>query len=62
MNKDEVPELDFILSFIKLLEQFEDPGRYIIDINKAFRRDLFKLTYLKDTFPLYQKSDAGEAL
>ena len=56
------PELELIISFKELLESFNDPNRHIVDVNKAFRLELYKLTYLSDKFNLYQKSDAGEAL
>jgi hypothetical protein len=56
------PELELIISFKDLLESFNDPNRHIVDVNKAFRLELYKLTYLSEKFNLYQKSDAGEAL
>jgi hypothetical protein len=56
------PELELIISFKDLLESFNDPNRLIVDVNKAFRLELYKLTYLSGKFNLYQKSDAGEAL
>jgi len=56
------PDLELIISFKDLLESFNDPNRHIVDVNKAFRLELYKLTYLSDKFNLYQKSDAGEAL
>jgi len=47
------PELELIISFKDLLESFNDPNRHIVDVNKALRLELYKLTYLSDKFNLY---------
>ena len=47
------PELELIISFKDLLESFSDPNRLIVDVNKAFRLELYKLTYLSEKFNLY---------
>lgn len=45
-----------------MLQQAKDPNVMIIDANKEMRRELFKLTYLQGTHPLYNKCDSQEAL
>jgi hypothetical protein len=47
------PERDFIKAFIDLFEAFNDPRRQIVDLNRALRVQLYKLTYFSDSFNLY---------